>query len=124
MIFFGFIFLREIYKGYCKEFYFSLLSKFKISEENCWELYLNIDLLQGFKYVTNKSGRMVTNINQVVTQSLQRRLDQVTMQQNEEENVIEEKLQFVNDVMQFHTLEIIQYIMPIIPRIENNLQGT
>jgi hypothetical protein len=35
---------------------------------------------------------MVTNINQVVTQSLQRRLDQVTMQQNEEENVIEEKL--------------------------------
>jgi len=42
--------------------------------------------------VTNKSGRMVTNINQVVTQSLQRRLDQVTMQQNEEENVIEEKL--------------------------------
>ncbi len=42
--------------------------------------------------MTNKSGRMVTNINQVVTQSLQRRLDQVTMQQNEEENVIEEKL--------------------------------
>jgi hypothetical protein len=42
--------------------------------------------------VTNKSGRMVTNINQIVTQSLQRQLDQVTMQQNEEENVIEEKL--------------------------------
>ncbi len=42
--------------------------------------------------MTNKSGRMVTNINQIVTQSLQRQLDQVTMQQNEEENVIEEKL--------------------------------
>jgi len=27
------------------------------------------------------------------------------MQQNEEENVIEEELQFTNDVAQFHTLE-------------------
>jgi hypothetical protein len=29
------------------------------------------------------------------------------MQQNEEENVVEEKLQFANDVTQFHTLEIV-----------------
>jgi len=35
---------------------------------------------------------MVTNINQIVTQSLLKQLDQVAMQQNEEENVIEEKV--------------------------------
>ncbi len=40
---------------------------------------------------------MVTNINQIVTQSLLKQLDQVAMQQNEEENVIEEKVQFTND---------------------------
>lgn len=42
--------------------------------------------------MTNKSGRMVININQVVTQSLQRQLYQVVMQYNEKENVIEEEL--------------------------------
>jgi hypothetical protein len=35
---------------------------------------------------------MVININQVVTQSLQRQLYQVVMQYNEKENVIEEEL--------------------------------
>ncbi len=40
------------------------------------------------------------------------------MQQNEEENVIEEELLFVNDATQFCTLEIVQYIMPKIPKIE------
>ncbi len=40
---------------------------------------------------------MVTNINQIVTQSLLKQLDQVAMQQNEEENVIEENVQFTND---------------------------
>jgi hypothetical protein len=29
------------------------------------------------------------------------------MQHNEEENVVEEELQFANDVVQFHTLKII-----------------
>ncbi len=46
---------------------------------------------------------MVTNISQVMTQSLQRQLDKVVMQQNEEERVVEEDIQFVNDAMQFHT---------------------
>jgi hypothetical protein len=40
------------------------------------------------------------------------------MQQNEEENVAKEKLQFANDAMQFHTSKRIQYIMPQIPKIE------
>ncbi len=40
------------------------------------------------------------------------------MQQSEEENVVEEKLLFVNDAIQFCTLEIIQYIMPKIHKIE------
>jgi hypothetical protein len=35
---------------------------------------------------------MVINMNQVVTQSLQRQLYQVIMQYNEKENVIEEEL--------------------------------
>ncbi len=43
------------------------------------------------------------NINHLMTQSLQRQLDQVAIQQNEEENVIEEELSFVNDAMQFYT---------------------
>jgi len=38
---------------------------------------------------------MVTNINQMVTQSLQRQLKQIAMQQDEEEIVVE--VQFVND---------------------------
>jgi hypothetical protein len=42
--------------------------------------------------VTKKSGRMVININQVVTRSLQKQLYQVVLQHNEEENVIEEEL--------------------------------
>ncbi len=37
---------------------------------------------------------MVTNINQIVTQSLLKQLDQVAMQQNEEENVVKEKMLF------------------------------
>jgi hypothetical protein len=44
------------------------------------------------KKIPRKSGRMVTNISQIVTQSLLKQLDQVAMQQNEEENVIEEKV--------------------------------
>jgi len=39
---------------------------------------------------------MVTNINQMVTQSLQRQLKQIAMQQDEEEIVVE--VQFVNDI--------------------------
>jgi len=38
------------------------------------------------------------------------------MQQNEEENVVKEELQFANDVTQFHTLKKVQYIMPQIPK--------
>jgi len=40
---------------------------------------------------------MVTNINQMVTQRLQRQLKQIAMQQDEEEIVVE--MQFVNDTM-------------------------
>lgn len=54
-------------------------------------------------FFPRKSGRMTTNINQVMTQSLQRKLSQVVMQQNEKKNVIEEELQFANDVAHFHT---------------------
>jgi hypothetical protein len=39
---------------------------------------------------------MVTNINQMVTQSLQRQLKQIALQQDEEEIVVE--VQFVNDI--------------------------
>ncbi len=46
------------------------------------------------KKIPRKSGRMVTNINQIVTQSLLKQLDQVAMQQNEEENVVKEKMLF------------------------------
>lgn len=48
---------------------------------------------------------MATNINQIVTQSLQRQFNQVTMQQNEDENVVEGEVMFVSDVAQFHTQE-------------------
>ncbi len=50
-------------------------------------------------------SKMVTNISQIITQSLQKQVDQVTMQQNDDENVIEGKLLFANDAKQFHTLE-------------------
>jgi hypothetical protein len=40
---------------------------------------------------------MTTNINQMVTQSLQRQLKQIAIQQDEEEIVVE--VQFVNDTM-------------------------
>jgi hypothetical protein len=40
------------------------------------------------------------------------------MQQNKEKNVVEEELLFVNDATQFFILEIVQYIMPKIPKIE------
>lgn len=42
--------------------------------------------------MTKKTGGMVINMNQVVTQSLQRQLYQAVMQYNEKENVIEEEL--------------------------------
>jgi hypothetical protein len=45
------------------------------------------------------------------------------MQQNEEENVVEEELQFANVVTQFHTLEIVQYIMSITPETEERHVG-
>ncbi len=40
------------------------------------------------------------------------------MQQNEEKNVVEDKLQFANDEAQFHTPKRVQYTMQRIPRIE------
>jgi hypothetical protein len=45
------------------------------------------------------------------------------MQQNEKENVVEKKLQFANDATQFHTPKIVQYTMPRIPKIEEELVG-
>jgi len=52
----------------------------------------------------------------MVTKSLQRQLDQLTMQQNEKKKLIEEELMFVNDVMQFYIPKRIQNIMPRIPK--------
>jgi hypothetical protein len=43
------------------------------------------------------------------------------MQHNEEKNVIEEELQFANDAMQFHTPKRVRYVMPRIPKIEEQL---
>jgi hypothetical protein len=45
------------------------------------------------------------------------------MRHNEDENVVEGELAFASDVAQFHTLERIQYTMPRIPRIEEQLIG-
>ncbi len=38
------------------------------------------------------------------------------MQQNGNENVAEGEQAFTSDAMQFHTLEIVQYTMPRIPK--------
>jgi hypothetical protein len=60
---------------------------------------------------------MAININRAITRSLQKQLDQVAMQQNENENVMEGELLLAK----FHILEIIQYTMPRIPKIEERL---
>jgi hypothetical protein len=52
----------------------------------------------------------------MVIKSMQGQLYQVTMQQNEENNVIEEELLFVNDATQFYIPNKIQNIMPRIPK--------
>jgi hypothetical protein len=64
---------------------------------------------------------MAININRAITRSLQKQLDQVAMQQNENENVMEGELLLANDVAKFHILERIQYTMPRIPKIEERL---
>lgn len=66
---------------------------------------------------------MVININRMVTKSLQRQLDQLTMQQNEKKKLIEEELMFVNDVMQFYIPKRIQNIMPRIPKTKEQPIG-
>jgi len=40
----------------------------------------------------------------------------IATQQNEEENVVKEELQFANDATQFHTFKKVKYIMPKIPK--------
>jgi hypothetical protein len=52
------------------------------------------------KEFPKRSGKMATHVNHMLTQSLQRQLDQVA-------NVVEEELLLLNDPTQFHTLEII-----------------
>ncbi len=51
------------------------------------------------------------NMNHMVTQSLQKQLNKVAIWQNKEENVIEEKLQLLNDVEQFHIPGSVHYIV-------------
>jgi hypothetical protein len=46
---------------------------------------------------------MTININRTITQSLQKQLDQVTMQHNE--NVMEGELLFASDATKFHILK-------------------
>jgi hypothetical protein len=43
------------------------------------------------KNFLGNSNKMVTNINQIITRSLHKQLDQIAMQHNEEENVIKGK---------------------------------
>jgi hypothetical protein len=45
------------------------------------------------------------------------------MQHNEDQNVVEGKLSFASDGVQFHTLEIVQYTMLKIPMIEERFVG-
>jgi hypothetical protein len=66
---------------------------------------------------------MAININRAITQSLQKQLDQVAMQQNENKNVMEGELLFASDATKFHTLERIEYTMPRIPKIEERPAG-
>ncbi len=66
---------------------------------------------------------MVTNIYCMVIKSLQRQLDQITMQQNEENNVIEEEFLCVNDATQFYIPKRIQNIMPRIHKTKEQLIG-
>jgi hypothetical protein len=61
---------------------------------------------------------MAINIIRAITQSLQKQLDQVAMQQNENKNVMEGELLFASDATKFHTLERIEYTMPRIPKIQ------
>jgi hypothetical protein len=42
-----------VQKGYC-DFFPLLIYRFKIGEENCWELYLGKQLLSRFKFVAKK----------------------------------------------------------------------
>jgi hypothetical protein len=66
---------------------------------------------------------MATNINHMVTKSLQKQLDQVAMQQNEKENVIEEELLSINDATQFYTPKRIRNTLPRIPCTKERLAG-
>jgi acetolactate synthase small subunit len=50
---------------------------------------------------------MVTKMNHMVIRSLHKQIDQIAIQQNENENVVEEKLMLLNDVAQFHIPKII-----------------
>ncbi len=64
---------------------------------------------------------MVTNINRIITQNLQRQFDQVAMQHNEDKNGVEGELPFASDVTKFHILKKVQYTMLRIPQIEECL---
>jgi hypothetical protein len=75
------------------------------------------------KKFPRKSSRMAININRTITRSLQKKLDQVTMQHNENENVMEGELLFASDAAKFHILERIQYTMLRIPKIEEQPAG-
>jgi hypothetical protein len=47
----------------------------------------------------------------MVTQSLPKQLNQVPIQQNEKDYVVEMESSLLEEVMQFHTLEKVQYIL-------------
>ncbi len=50
-------------------------------------------------------------MNYMVTQSLPKQLNQVPIQQNEKDYVVEMESSLLEEVMQFHTLEKVQYIL-------------
>jgi hypothetical protein len=54
---------------------------------------------------------MGMNMNHMVTQSLQKQLNQVWFWQNEKENVIKMESSLLEEAMKFHTLEKVHYIM-------------
>lgn len=61
------------------------LFRFRSKQKN---YYNELNLWQ--KKFPTKSGRMATHMNCMVTQSLQRQVDQIAIPRNEEKNVIEE----------------------------------
>lgn len=59
----------------------------------------------------------------MVTQSLQKQLNQVPVWQNEKENVIEMESSLLGETMKFHTLERVEYIMSKISKKNEWLIG-